>query len=99
MVNIYKKPTVTRLLGRGLVSINYPVIFTGVNFNTNYGLSGAAIYSQNSPLTITGSTFISNIATDSGGAIYFDASTADLTSVFSISGNTFTSNQARVGGN
>ncbi|MBI5032930.1 MAG: hypothetical protein HZB51_20610 [Chloroflexi bacterium] len=69
------------------------LIVDNSNFTNNSGSSAGAIYSSNSPLTITASTFSGNTSTASGGAIYYSG-----TSVLSVTSSTFYSNSATSSG-
>jgi len=66
-------PKILNLSDRNLAGLSHKVIFSSVIFENNKGKNGAAIYTLNSPLTITSCTFKNNKASAEGGAIYFSA--------------------------
>jgi len=74
------------------------VIFTNTLFENNKGTNGAAIYTLNSPLTVTSCTFKNNKASSEGGAIYFSTDISDTIAILTLDSSIFKYNSARIGG-
>ncbi|MFT4037104.1 MAG: right-handed parallel beta-helix repeat-containing protein [Thermomicrobiales bacterium] len=77
-------------------AIYYYYLSTGIIensvFSTNSATYGGALLIEDSEVTVSGSTFTGNTASDTGGAIYLQTSTLTLDTATKITGNTAVTN-------